>query len=408
MTNDEGLYMAMSQKAEPKARAQTVAPRSGQRVSRPKRTSTNQGGGIDFAAVTDFVRLYAKPLLMVGGAIALLIFYYWFTNSRVFELKGIEISQASQPVRADIEKIVRAAVGQNRLMDVDLAAIRQKISALTRVREATVARILPDKVHVDIVEREPAVLVRRNSGLLVWLDKEGIEIDEFSGKQNDRQKIPPTATGFAEGNLTSGAIAENRDRVAIYKKIEQEFTSEDSLWDLVDEIDLSSPKYVNLQLLNSPVHVVLGNEDFKNRFKVALQVLQSVKERDTEQLSRLRIQDAERLIENAERINFLDASKPSHIVFAFSSPKPENKPDAGTSKLVEPAKAVKAIAEPVKTAEPRKAVAAKAEPRKTVTKPEPRKTSQNVKQDKVKTDKRTVPTNNKVQASRKPAPGKKK
>src|SRR5689334_11313968 len=111
--------MAISQKAEPKARAQTVAPRSGQRVSRPKRTSPNHGGDINFAAVTDFVRLYAKPLLMVGGAIALLIFYYWFTNSRVFELKGIEVSQASQPVRADIEKIVRAAVGQNRLMDVD-------------------------------------------------------------------------------------------------------------------------------------------------------------------------------------------------------------------------------------------------------------------------------------------------
>jgi hypothetical protein len=394
--------MAISQKAEPKTRAQMVSPRSTQRVSRAKRTSTNHNNDINFAAVIEFVRTYAKPLVIGCGAIALLLFYYWFTNTRVFELKGIEVSQASQPVRADIEKIVRTAVGQTRLMSVDLAAIRQKIESLTRVREATVARILPDRVHINIVEREPAVLVRRNSGLLVWLDKDAVEIDEFSGRQNDRQKIPPTATGFAEGTLTNGAIAENRERVAIYKKIEQEFTSEDSLWDLVDEIDLASPKYVNLQLLNSPVHVVLGNEDFKNRFKVALQVLQSVKERDTEQLSRFRIQDAERLIENAERINFLDASKPSHIVFAFSSPKPENKPDAGTSKIAETVKAPKAVVEP------RKAVVAKAEPRKTASKPEPRKTSQTVKQDKAKTDKRATSATNKVQASRKQAPGRKK
>jgi hypothetical protein len=395
--------MAISQKAEPKTRAQMVSPRSAQRASRPKRTSTNNSAGdFNFTAVIEFVRSYAKPLAILGCAIALLIFYYWFTNTRIFELKGIEVSQASQPVRADIEKIVRATVGQNRLMSVDLAAIRLKIEALTRVREATVARILPDRVHINIVEREPAVLVRRNSGLLVWLDKDAVEIDEFSGRQNDRQKIPPTATGFAEGNLTSGAVAENRERVAIYKKIEQEFTSEDSLWDLVDEIDLASPKYVNLQLLNSPVHVVLGNEDFKNRFKVALQVLQSVKERDTEQLSRLRIQDAERLIENADRINFLDASKPSHIVFAFSSPKTENKPDAGTSKIADAAKAPKAVAAP------RKAVVAKAEPRKTASKPEPRKTTQTVKQDKAKTDKRAVSAANKVQASRKQAPGRKK
>jgi hypothetical protein len=395
--------MAISQKAEPKTRAQLVTPRSTQRPARPKRTSpNNKGGGIQLAAVMEFISSYAKPFAMFCGGVALLLFYYWFTNTRVFELKGIEVSEASQPVRADIEKIVRATIGQTRLMNVDLAAIRQKIEALTRVREATVARILPDKVHINIVEREPAVLVRRNSGLLVWLDKDAVEIGEFSSRQNDRQKVPPTATGFAEGNLTSGAISENRDRVAIYKKIEQEFSGEDSLWDLVDEIDLASPKYVNLQLLNSPVHVVLGNDDFKNRFKVALQVLQSVKERDAEQLSRLRIQDAERLIENAERINFLDASKPSHIVFAFSSPKPENRPDAGTSKPADPAKAPKALAEP------RKAIVAKAVPRKAASKPEPRKASQTVKKDKPKADKRQGSVVSKVQTSRKAAPGRKK
>jgi hypothetical protein len=394
--------MAISQKVEPKSRTQLVSPRSPQRASRPKRSSPARRSGIQLDSLFAFIKSYAKPLVLGCVALSLLLFYYWFTSTRVFELKGIEISEASQPVRADIEKLVRAAIGQTRLMDVDLAAIRQKIEALTRVREATVARILPDKVHINIVEREPAVLVRRNSGLLVWLDKDAVEIGEFTSRQNDRQKVPPTATGFAEGNLTSGAIAENRERVAIYKKIEKEFTSEDSLWDLVDEIDLASPKYVNLQLLNSPVHVVLGNDDFKNRFKVALQVLQSVNERDAEQLSRLRIQDAERLIENAERINFLDASKPSHIVFAFSSPKTENRPDAGTSKTTELAKAPKA------SPEPRKAVAAKAEARKVTSKPEPRKASQTAKKEKVKADKRPASVVGKVQASRKPAPGRKK
>lgn len=397
--------MAISQKAESKTRAQIVSPRSAQRASRPKRKSASKGG-IGFAEVIEFVGTYAKPIAAVCGSVALLLFYYWFTNSPVFQLKGIEVSQASQNVRADIEKIVRTAVGQTRLMDVDLATIRQKIEALTRVREATVARILPDKVHINIVEREPAVLVRRNSGLLVWLDKDAVEIGEFSSRQNDKQKVPPTATGFAEGNLTSGAIAENRERVAIYKKIEQEFTSENSLWDLVDEIDLASPKYVNLQLLNSPVHVVLGSEDFKNRFKVALQVLQSVKERDAEQLSRLRIQDAERLIDNAERINFLDASKPSHIVFAFSSPKMENIPDAGTSKKAELAKVSKAVAETPK------AIVTKLEPRKAVAKPEPRKTNvakaTTTKRDKAKPDKRSASADRKVPVSQKQAPGKKR
>jgi hypothetical protein len=302
-------------------------------------------------------------------------------------------------VRPDIEQIVRRSVGQTRLMNVDLAAIRQKIEGLPRVREATVACVLPDKVHVQVVEREPAVLVRRNSGLLVWLDKEAIEIGEFSTKPGDSKKIPPTATGFAEGTLTAGALAENRERVTIYKKIEQEFTSEDSLWDLVDEIDLSSPKYVNLQLLNSPAHVVLGNENFKDRFKTALQVLQAVKERDAEQLSRLRVQDTERLIENADRINFLDASNPKHIVFAFSSPRTENRPDAGIPKKAEPAKAP--------TAEARKAAVAKADPKKaeahkakTLAASHPAKAAKGAKP--------SPAAHHKGQTSSKPAPGKKR
>jgi hypothetical protein len=394
--------MAISQKAESRTRTQAVSPRTSQRAAKPRRSSKAGVDGLTVGSVINFISVYAKPIAAVCGAFALIIFYYFFTTSSVFALKGIEVSQASQPLRADIEKIVRNTVGQTRLLDVDLAAIRQKVESLARVREATVARVLPDKVHISIVEREPVVLVRRNSGLLVWLDKEAVEIGEFSMKQNDTQKIPPTATGFAEGALTAGAVAENRERVAIYKRIEQEFSREDSLWDLVDEIDLSSPKYVNLQLLNSPVHVVLGSDDFKNRFRIALQVLQSVKERDTEQLSRLRIQDAERLIENADRINFLDASKPNHIVFAFSSPKSENRPDVGLPKKADITKANSAKAEKPKPVVAKASAARGEKPKASVVKAAANKSVA------AKPTKPASSANRKSQTPGKQAPGKKR
>jgi cell division protein FtsQ len=400
--------MAISQKVEPRTRTQSGGGRAPVRGTKARaRRAASDGQSFTLADVFRSIRVYGRPVAFVCALFAMVVVYYLFTSSSVFALKGIEVSEASQGVRAEVEQIVRRTVGQSRLLDVDLASIRQKVEGLPRVREAIVARILPDKVHVQVIEREPAVLVRRNSGLLVWLDREAVEIGEFATKPGDTKKIPPTATGFAEGTLTAGALAENRERVAIYKKIEQEFTSEDSLWDMVDEIDLSSPKYVNLQLLNSPAHVVLGNDDFKTRFKIALQVLQAVKERDAEQLSRLRVQDAERLIDNADRINFLDASKLGHIVFAFSSPKTENKPDAGTLKKADIAKpsappAAKPIAAKAekKKAEVRK-VAAKTETRKavkaSVSKPVTAKAS------------RALPAaTSKGKSSNKQAPGKKK
>lgn len=376
------------------------------------RRASSDGQGFTLADLFQSIRVYGRPVAVVCALFALVVAYYYFTSSSVFALKGIEVSEASQGVRVEVEQIVRKTVGQAKLLDVDLASIRQKVEGLPRVREATVARILPDKVHVQVVEREPAVLVRRNSGLLVWLDREAVEIGEFATKPGEAKKIPPTATGFAEGTLTAGALAENRERVAIYKKIEQEFTSEDSLWDMVDEIDLSSPKYVNLQLLNSPAHVVLGNDDFKTRFKIALQVLQAVKDRDAEQLSRLRVQDAERLIDNADRINFLDASKLGHIVFAFSSPKTENKPDAGTLKKVDTAKssappAAKVVTAKVVTA---KAEKKKAEVRKVAAKTETRKTAKAglTKPGAAKARGALPAATSKGKSSNKQAPGKKK
>ncbi|MBI3650205.1 MAG: FtsQ-type POTRA domain-containing protein [Acidobacteria bacterium] len=398
--------MAQAQKIEPRSRMQSAAAQRGAKAK--ARRQADSAAGITLVEIIHFVKTYGKPIAVVCSVFSLVVFYYVFTNSSVFALKGIEISSVSQGVRAEVEQTIRRAVGQNRLLNIDLAMIRQKIESLPRVREATVARVLPDKVHVDIVERVPAVLARRNSGLLVWLDKDAVELDEFSLKQGAATKVPPTATGFAEGTLTAGAVAENRERVALYKKIEQELTGEDSLWDMVDEIDLSSPKYVNLQLLNSPTHVVLGSEDFKTRFKIALQVLQAVKERDTEQLSRLRVQDTERLIDNADRINFLDASKPNHIVFAFSSPRPENQPNAGTLKKPESVKPA--------TAEARKAVATQADakkvaPHQAAAKPEAHKTKAvKLSAPKSAAAKSAKPASsgNKGKASGKPAPAKKK
>ena len=59
-----------------------------------------------------------------------------------------------------------------------------------------------------------------------------------------------------------------------------------------------------------------------------------VKRGDADLLSRFRVQDAERLIENANRISFIDAAREDRIVLSFSTPgtektvRQENRPEA--------------------------------------------------------------------------------
>jgi len=212
-------------------------------------------------------------------------------------------------------------------MEVDLSSLRQKIEAIPRVRTASLARVLPDGIFVRVVERQPAVLVRRESEALVWLDEDAVEMGEFSevkssnSKSRETPEIPPIAKGFAEGNRSQAALAEDRERIALYKQIEREFNeASSSLWGLIDQIDLTFIKDVNIRLAHPSVLIHVGSTDFRKRFERALQVLQAIKQGDSELPGRFRVQDIDRLIQNASNINFIDAARSERIVVNFATP----------------------------------------------------------------------------------------
>jgi hypothetical protein len=252
--------------------------------------------------------------------------YNALASSRLFELHRVTVSDADAALRADIEQTVRRMVGQSSLLAIDLATVKQKVEAISLVRSASVARVLPDGIFVRVVERKPAVLVRRESETLVWLDEDGVEISEFStrltsSKSGDAQEIPPIAKGFAEGSRTQAAIAEDRERIALYKQIEREFSEgPNPIWSLVDQIDLTFIKDVNLRLAHPSVMIHVGSTDFRKRFERAVQILQAIKQGDSELPGRFRVQDIERLIQNKDNINFIDAARLDRIVVNFASP----------------------------------------------------------------------------------------
>lgn len=137
----------------------------------------------------------------------------------------------------------------------------------------------------------------------------------------EAREIPPVAKGFAEGTRTQAAIAEDRERIAVFKQIETEFREgPNPLWNLIDQIDLTFTRDVNLRLAHPPVMVHVRSREFRKRFEKALQVLQAIKQGDSELPGRFRVQDIERLIQNADNINFIDAARSERIVVNFATP----------------------------------------------------------------------------------------
>jgi POTRA domain, FtsQ-type len=311
--------LAVAQRSETRGR-QVITPRA----RRIDKVRSRRKGVVDVGKIVETVASFVRPAAIVI-AVALLFFgYRALTNSRLFELNSVTVSDASTDLREDIEQAVRRVVGQTRLLSVDLAAIKKKVEEIPRVRTATVARSLPDGIFVRVVERKPSVLALRQSGTVVWLDEEAVEMGEYSDlsdKTGVAQTVPPIVKGFAESNRSSAAIADDRDRVAIYKKIEQDFSEGPAyLWDSIDQIDLAYTKDVNIQVAHSPVVVHVGSSDFRRRFQLAISVLEAAKRADAEALLRLTVRDPEELIEKADIINFIDAARPDRIVVTFATP----------------------------------------------------------------------------------------
>ena len=320
-----GSSVGIASKDEPKVRNQVVTPRSSRRLDR---TRSRRRSAIDLGKIFSTAAKFVRPAAVLVALVMVIVGYNALAGSKLFLLRRVTISDAGSALQADIEQMIRRTVGETKLMEVDLSILRQKIEAMPRVRGATVGRVLPDGIFVRVVERQPAVLVRREAEALVWLDEDAVEVGEFSdvklpgsSSKPGASEVPPIAKGFAEGNRSQSALAEDRDRIGIYKRIEREFSEgPNPLWSLIDQIDLTFTKSVNMRLAHPPVLIHIGSTDFRKRFERALQVLQAVRQRDSESLSRFRVQDIDRLIQNADNISFIDAASGDRIVVNIATP----------------------------------------------------------------------------------------
>jgi POTRA domain, FtsQ-type len=324
-----------------------VAPRAPRRLPQ----SRSRGGVLRFGARLQSAAVLVKPAVILITIALLIVGYNALAGSRLFDLHYVSVSQASPAVQGEIEQAVRRAVGQTKLLDVNLSALKEKIEKIPQVRSASVARLLPDGVAVEVVERHPAVLVRRQSATqeekLVWLDEDAVEMGEFASlgtaaPTGELREVPPIAKGFEDGNRSQAAVNADRERIAVYKKLQSDLNDGAApLWNLLDEIDLRDVKDVNLSLARPHVLIHIGSTDFRKRFEMALTIIQAAKSGDAEALRRLRTpeQKIEQLIQNADNFSFIDTARSDRIVVNFASPgvnqapvKQETKPTQGKKK----------------------------------------------------------------------------
>jgi cell division septal protein FtsQ len=219
-------------------------------------------------------------IFLSAAAVVVGVVLFWgyrkVTASDVFTVKKIDVAGEKRTPKDAVEKSVRTAVQSNGVWNADLSKIQKDLEQLSWVKSASVSRVLPDGLRVRLTEREPRSVVRLESGAKVWVDDEARTLGAVDVKETQQFVI----YGWNEGTDTEAA-KKNQDRVRLYLKLLEEWRKLE-IANRVTSVDL-----LNLQDIEATVDqngavvaVQMGNQDFGQRLKSSLALLENLAKTD--------------------------------------------------------------------------------------------------------------------------------
>jgi cell division protein FtsQ len=215
-----------------------------------------------------------KKVLIIGGIAAGVIvsgalFYRYGTTSWRFRIDSgdqIEITGLRNVTRAQTMDVMGGDIGRN-IFFVPLSERKKQLEQIPWIESATVMRLLPNTLRVDVRERTPVAFVRIGSKVAL-MDANGVLLEMPSRSAGVKYSFP-VIVGAGDSEPLSVRAA----RMKIFNSLVQSFDSEGAQRSHdVSEVDLSDPEDVKITVDDpqGAVLIHLGTSDFLNRYKVYL------------------------------------------------------------------------------------------------------------------------------------------
>lgn len=282
------------------AAQQRTPPRRARASAAPSRSK-----GVDWKKVLGYAPLAAKLVLAVTVGILVFAGYRAAAAATFFQVKEVDVEGTSHASREEIKAAVMQAASAGGVWRADLDTISREVGELPWVRTAVVSRVLPSGLRVRVTEREPRLIARTSKGRLVWVDDDGVALGAATPNDNDF-----LIRGLDE-NLTEAARHANRERMALALELKSDW-ERSQLSKRVSEADLSDLHDVRVHLAGEAagIQVVLGAQDYTNRFRQALEKL-----------------DEKGRVQNGESVSYVNMTTGRNAIFGFP---PEKRPGGGS------------------------------------------------------------------------------
>lgn len=212
-----------------------------------------------------------KIIFVLAGilslAVAVKYSYRWILTTGYFALKEIVVTGEKRVKIDEVVKISGAKIGENTLA-VDLKGMAERIKTQPWIETATVRRVLPRGLSIEVKEREPAAILKTDT--LYYLDRGGRPFKELE-KGDDAGY--PVITGLSKEEIERDELA----RDAVMKAFEF-IETEAGAWpqDLaISEISVNRNQ--GITVLSDKVEVRMGFGEYQIKVGRLNRVLDDLK-----------------------------------------------------------------------------------------------------------------------------------
>jgi cell division protein FtsQ len=207
-------------------------------------------------------------LIALGGLIAAgsLLKAYLNRDAR-FRIAGvgnIEADGLSEVSRADVLPVFGEDIGRN-IFFVPLGERRKQLESIPWVQEATVMRLLPDRIRVAVVERKPVAFVRQGQQIGL-VDANGVLLSMPASAMAQHHYSFPVVTGI--NPLDPPAV--RKTRMAVYERLVAELDANNQrLSEQISEIDLTDPEDARVLMPEQGADILahFGEDRFLERYQ---------------------------------------------------------------------------------------------------------------------------------------------
>lgn len=247
----------------PKVKRKSINDKTPRSAARLKKTRN----GRKPAAPSRFGSFFLPLFLSICLVICLVVLSYLglqnVTASKFFDVRAVEVYGTVRASREDIGRAAAHAADKTGVWNADLIELKAKIEKLPFVKTASVSRVLPDGLRVNVVERVPISVVKLSGGDML-VDEEGNLLAPASAKE---ETLPIALAGWDE-TKTERAFKDNLERVKLFQKMTGEWRDGGLAVRVktVDLADLRDPKAVT-EDSGLPVTISVGRDSFAKNLK---------------------------------------------------------------------------------------------------------------------------------------------